>query len=334
MELSLKDPGKQRLYVHIGLPKTGTKWTQKILGVNREWLDAAGIRYTLPEHEQPDVGDVLTSGNASDLFEATSDVDSILDRCGIEGGKSLFLSSEKIFRNLLDARDGLADLLERDLSRIRSRGFSRIIFLVFVRSPMEQMASLMNQYCKRRAKLDLSDELFEHLGKKQLMESLDTILENLNKQEYVECKVIRYDASGKQLLPMLSSLLGVDQEKFVLPDFARANRSLSYEEIYCLHQLRSSGFEIEQLDKLSRAWMAAIPDLEVKQMYPSVDFQRNFWKRNEQSLQRMNKWLPEDQRFSPQYYEPFTPPTKLELSPVQLDLLVQFLSEHSVRSVS
>lgn len=334
MESSLIEPGKQSLYIHIGLPKTGTKWTQKILGVNREWLEAEGIRYTLPEHEKPEVGEVLTLGNASDLFEATSDVDSILNRCGIEGGKSLFLSSERIFQNLHVAGEGLSDLLDKDLARIRARGFSRIIFLVFVRSPMEFLASMVNQFCKRRSIIAFSDELFEDREKKQILGRLGAIIENLNKRENVECKVIRYEASGKQLIPMLSSLLGVDQEKFVLPDFPRANRSLSYEEIYCLHQLRLSGFENEQLDYLSRSWMAALPDLKVKPIYPSADFQRSFWKRNEQSIQRINSWLPEDQRFSPQYYEPFTPPTKLELSPKQLDLLVQFLSEHSVRSVS
>jgi hypothetical protein len=321
----------RNLYIHIGMPKSGTKWVQKILGINRQWLDASGIRYTLPEYEQPENGVVLTFGNAPDLFGTSSDIDAVLDRCGDDGKKSLFLSSEKIFRNLLNAGE---ELRERDLTLLKERGFSRIIFLVFVRSPLENLSSQINQYCKLYATLDISEERFKALEEKDMFGNLDSILSSLNRYENIELNIVRYDATGKQLIPLLSSLLGVDQKNFILPAFPRANRSHSYEELHCLNQLRISGFDQDQLGNLSRAWMAALPDLEVKPLYPSLDFQRGFWERNERTIQRINKWLPAAKQFTPEYYEPFTPPTQPELSTVQQDILNQFLSEYSGKNVS
>jgi hypothetical protein len=203
--------------------------------------------------------------------------------------------------------------------------------LAFVRSPLEWQVSNFNQHFKRNSLINLSDEyLWSLLGYKSL-NNVVNVLEELAICEDVSLRVIRYDPTGGKLLTMLSGLLGVDPQKFQLPAFPRANRSHSYSELYVLQQLRLSGVENTELTSLSLQWMSELPDLKVEPFYPSLAFQQAYWSYNETVLDRLNGFLPDDEQFSPQFYTPFEPPEQLEFAPVQLDVLLRFLSERSLK---
>lgn len=145
--------------VHVGPPKTGTSAIQNWLVNNREWLVKKGYFY--PEHEIDSNG--VSSGNLLALYDRdregnltfnTVKLESIVAESKRFKCKNVLLSSEFFFAKIDELFDKLSDVL----------------FLAYVRNPLELKESGYNQSIKRHGQFKKFP--FEHRLPSRHLDSL------------------------------------------------------------------------------------------------------------------------------------------------------------------
>ncbi len=159
----------RRCYVHIGAPKTGTTFIQKVLFENRVALESRGMLYpdaNLRGFGHHDLAYLLGGGYPDYATPQSRSLDEIADdlkRAVADFGGSLIIDSENFY--LCPAPAALADLLERT----GCTNDRDVTIIVYVRRQDDAHESWYNQTVKAQgsthdvaASLEASRELWDY----------------------------------------------------------------------------------------------------------------------------------------------------------------------------
>jgi hypothetical protein len=212
------------LYLHIGHGKTGTSWIQACLRLNRESLSKHGIIYAHGEDWLIDKPNVITSGNASNLFESKEYFESQLSQNLVKTGESLLFSSEHIFWYF--TKTNAVDYLEEIAAKYN---FDKISILLFIRNPISLAVSIWQQRIKRRGHHHVSlSNLHEHpdIGWGDVL-SVEYLITCLEKCRNVSLSIRNYSNCSEGLMDEVASWLEIPVEIFSVQPVNRINRSLT-----------------------------------------------------------------------------------------------------------
>lgn len=317
------------LYLHIGQTKTGSKWIQKIFSLNAQTLLANGIHYPMPSGEIEATQTINTfETNAQLLFSPSAPIETILPEKLKDHSHSLLLSAEIMLYNLIQSLDKSPGKADQELKYMKDMGFKEIHFLLLIRSPVKRIISQLNQHFKV-GKIDHLPEKkhFIHLANSLTLSSEIKIIEFLQKYPFCKLTLLNYEAIENDFVTPLANWLQISADSIQSPAVNRINRSLSYEELYILTQIKGSAREC--IPDITFNWICELPELHVKKMYPSVDIQEMIWHENESYLARINALLPEKLQLHKEILPEFRVPEKLVFEPKQLDILIHFLTQHA-----
>ena len=151
-----------KLYLHIGVEKTGSSHLQSMSAINRTILQQNGIWF--PSDSKNDallVKGEISAGNAQSLTDALhtnnlsaceSFVAQRVEETIQKSCHSLFLSNELLLIAL--AKD---NKLNQFISMLRKLGISDVKFLLFLRDPINQALSLYKHRAKNGNALDIEE---------------------------------------------------------------------------------------------------------------------------------------------------------------------------------
>ncbi|WP_139170566.1 hypothetical protein [Lutimaribacter saemankumensis] len=237
-EGQLVQPRTKRLFLHVGHGKTGTSFLQNVLVLSQDNLLEDHILYpTDVSRESANFGEV-TSGNARHIFESLSSVDEFLSSIE-ERESSILLSSEFLFLHFPDIlkEEGSAREL---FSTLRRHGFEQIDVLLFIRDPISFAVSAWLQLIKsNRGQLDLSDFLSTTTAR--YPSRVRRFIEICINHDLVSLTILNYSRIKENQISALSSWLGVNESRFVIPSNVKVNRSLTGGEACIIKLLNSSG---------------------------------------------------------------------------------------------
>ena len=317
------------LYLHIGQPKTGSKWIQKIFSLNAHTLLANGIEYPIPLGEKAATQTINTfETNAQDFFSSKNTIQSILPESLKHQTHSVLLSAEVIFENIIKSLGESPEIINQKLQYINSLGFSEIHFLLLIRSPVERIVSILNQVIKTGFIESLPDNnVYSFLTKERSFKKVSQFLDFISLHPFCKLTLLNYDVIKDDMITPLTNWLQLPEGSLKTPEVSRINRSLSYEELYALTCIQ--GPARAQIPSIGFNWLRELPELRVKKMYPSKEIQEMIWRENEPYLERINAFLPVEQQLHKKIIPEFTPPEKLVFEPKQLDILIHFLTQHT-----
>lgn len=219
----------RKLYLHIGLGKTGSSALQSWLSLNAEMLSSQGIDYadTVPEVK---FGESL-SGNGSALHlacvnKAFDEVENLLNHTYFfRPGHSVAIISCELLQ-------GLRPATIAELKAICDRNAIEVTVIAYVRSVYEALYSTYTQFVKRGG-------CTHRFGESPSDLSFDTSLEFL--QRYLDVfgdhlVVLNYDEAKKDIYGSFSSVTGIELKGLKKLE-ARINRSLSFQEVETLRRV-------------------------------------------------------------------------------------------------
>lgn len=156
---------KKTIIIHVGPPKTGSSAIQKWLNENQTLLLEYGYLY--PPHKMDKNG--ISSGNFTEVLDVNPDRKATFNRERFETLLSEFYKSE--YHTLLLSSEYFINQVENFLKVVPD-----IIFVVYVRPPIEFVESIYNQSVKRNGNPD-----FIPLRKKVSSAMIDKIVALNNK---------------------------------------------------------------------------------------------------------------------------------------------------------
>lgn len=326
--MDLQSNSGRILYLHIGRPKTGTKWIQKLLGYNAEVLLKHHMHYPLVAYENPNNRNALTPGSGEALFSRSSDVKKILEQYDTRHDKNLILSSEFIYINLnklLIENNGF-EKFKRDIQQLQNAGFSKIIFLLLERDPIDIWVSEYNQ----RKKMGITEMPLEKLNvtcgvKEEDVQFVNAFNDFFSNNENSQLTVLNYDHVKNEMDKQLAKWLNIPDVNLKIPDYHQVNRSLTYEEIYIIEQIQD--LQGKNIKHLTQEWMSTLPDLQTDKIYPSHEKQIEIYNLKKGYIEIINSWLPDNQKITLNLKRPFVIPKRLELEYVHIDILMKHLGQ-------
>lgn len=310
------------LFLHIGHGKTGTSWIQTCLRLNRESLANHGIIYARGEDWLIDKPNIITSGNAQNLFKSKINFETILDNNRLTTGKALLFSSEHIFMDLI--RANADEFIEKVAF---AKGFDKIKILLFIRNPISSAVSVLQQRTKRRGNTEvLLTNLHENVEIcSNRVYYIENILNRFEKFNSIELTVRNYSRCKDQLLNELALWLEVPEEIFQKPVVSRINRSMTYSELMLQKELNrflgSSG------NLLSDPLCEELPDIEPDIILPPLFVQEAIWKQVQPAIERINKRLPEAHRYQCDIRQPDALPETLTFNQRQIEVIAESLGK-------
>lgn len=160
-----------KVFIHIGPPKSGTSAIQKWLSDNRDYLNSKGVFY--PEHELDENG--VSSGNLLSMFSQDGEdfilddakVSSLLEEFESSKNDVLILSSEFFFKRMEQLAQAIPEAM----------------FIGYLRFPLEVAESSYNQGVKRHGQvhafglpatprayqLEILDRLIKKIGRERFI---------------------------------------------------------------------------------------------------------------------------------------------------------------------
>lgn len=243
---------KPRIYLHVGMGKTGTSAIQSALAIYASDMAEQGILY--PEHDSLSHAATggITSGNLT-LFLTGNDswfTEQITKRVLSEPEYSSFVFSNELMLDRVD------DLLEGIGQNHKDFDF---VVIVGVRDPIGQNVSLYHQYVKRSGlSTDINSWLSE--SKPRGFAIVAQILE-ASKAGHFDCVLLNYSYFGRQIVAEFLNTVGYSEPHPPLTQSERTvNRSLTKVELDLILELNSL-FPPIIGDVVSTALIEKIPDL-------------------------------------------------------------------------
>ena len=245
------------LWLHIGMPKTGTTALQGYLHGNAAFLNDHGIRYMVSGRDRGTGKARLICHNTMAIsmsrgWRDAPDPDAFAEEYAAHASGHCVLSSEMFF-----GRD-LAPLHERYLSRID--GPVRIILYIrrfddFIEADYKQRAKNgmqtggVDAFVAARLSQIENDPDYMNLGT-----MFDQIREQVPGAEILPRLYLRDEMAGENVIPDFLSVMGVAPKDVTLPKVA-ANQSLSRlaSEALGLFDERGAGFDKKARRRLGRA---------------------------------------------------------------------------------
>jgi len=221
----------KKLYLHIGLGKTGSSALQSWLSLNAEALSRQGIDYadTVPEVKY---GDSL-SGNGSLLHQACVDLDFVAVKRLLTStyfftpGNNIAIISCELFQGARPA--AVAKLRE-----ICEESGIDVTVVAYVRSAYEGLYSTYMQFVKRSS-------CTHSFGDRESDVSLDVQISYLRRYLDVfgeKLVVLNYDDAKKDIYASFASVTGIDNKGLKKLDI-KVNRSLSVQEAEVLRRVNA-----------------------------------------------------------------------------------------------
>ncbi|ESR26385.1 tetratricopeptide repeat protein [Lutibaculum baratangense] len=264
------------LYLHIGHGKTGSSYIQASLAKSRRSLEEAGIWYPSPPDADKAASGGISSGNGRMLVGNEIPADRAPADC-----EAILFSSERLFKHLLDADNRQA---VRDWAT--AAGAGSIEVLLFIRDPIEQLASSYQQAVKRHG---TTISLDEFSAKQQMPKDVRDLLAGLRAMSNVRVTVRNYSRVRGSLLPVTAAWLGIDRSLLELPPREQVNRSLTAGELALQRVLNGRVGPSSKI--LSDPLCELTPDIAADDMRPSMAAQESFWRRLEPFINEVNAQL-------------------------------------------
>ena len=179
---------KQKLFLHIGTPKTGTTAIQAFCYRNKEMLEKYGYYYPTPfERETMKSGKYAQSGNVGDIAAFGDNADEIAKQLLLLIGtnnKTILSSEEFVHYRHEDLGKIIKALLEANVSL-------EIMIIVYLRNQADYFESLYKEIVQEYNLTATPDEAFDYLmAKKYLLPSdrcvsLDRLIGSCNYWKWI-----------------------------------------------------------------------------------------------------------------------------------------------------
>lgn len=271
-----------KLYLHIGLAKTGTSYIQSVLACSEASL--ANINITYPYHPSFDAARAgkITSGNITGP-EKLKQIDSLISDSKPQFHSAAF-SSEALYPEILNNLSFFKDLCNK----------FDVHVLIFLRDPIEHAMSIYIQKVKRQGFFGSVGSFFSVYNTPASVLKLIQAVENV-------CTVHMYNYSRcrEDLLSVISSYLGVSTSAFSIPEPRVVNRSLSMPEI-ALQRLFNQHFGKASHRFVSDVLCNSFPEpcADEPKPLPSYKDAQDLLKRVAPSILALNAYLQDDQKLN------------------------------------
>ncbi len=245
----------KKLYIHIGLSKTGTSAIQSWLSLNADKLKKQGIMYA--DLNPSAKKGKITSGNGVELFRACERED------WVEVGRlieDVYLGEDKVG---IVSSETLQNISKQAIEKIKFYGINNGIevkVIAYARSVYELIYSNYLQGVKRHG-YSIEFECGRNLTYKQQR----TFLENFSSTFEDQFVLLNYDMAKENLFESIANVIGFEKEDFIVKN-KKVNRSLTFEETEILRELNKlhqGRFSTEISDYI----IAERPDLPTKVYY-------------------------------------------------------------------
>ncbi|RBW46953.1 hypothetical protein DS885_05450 [Psychromonas sp. B3M02] len=232
----------KKLYIHIGLSKTGSSAIQSWLSLNVEKLSKQGVDYA---DLNPSAKDgKITAGNGVLLFHACNsenweEAERLILSVYFKKNKKAIISSETL--------QNISPLAIKMVNDICQKNNISVNVIAYARSVYELLYSNYLQGVKRHGFTFRFGER-EGMGYKPQRR----FLENYNKVFENELTVLNYDSCKADIYDSFAQLLGIKANKFVVKN-KKVNRSLTFiesEVLRKMNELHKGVFSTEISDYL------------------------------------------------------------------------------------
>jgi hypothetical protein len=206
----------KRIMVHIGPPKTGSSAIQKWLNENKGLLLANGYFY--PSHTMDENG--ISSGNFRTILDVSSDRKSSFNRKRFEALLDEFLQSSS--HTLLLSSEYFIGHVQNILEVTKN-----VLFIAYVRPPIEFVESIYNQSIKRHGQTDIIA-----LRNKLAAGAIDKIITLHNEFGGEHFKLRAYSETAgfyKSIIHDFCEAIEFDVPANTISKDERVNRSYSFE---------------------------------------------------------------------------------------------------------
>lgn len=309
------------LYLHAGHEKTGSSYIQECLRLNCASLAKQGIMYPVSKYHQFDAPGRISSGNGRNLFKSAMDLDRQLSQKYLKNKKAALFSSE--FIPLLFVESNGQEYLETIAAKY---GFDTINILLFVRNPISMAVSALQQGIKNRGVqievLDSAQKNSNNIHKKLI--TIEDFIIRLKNCKKVTLTIRNYSYCSHRLMEEVASWLVVPVENFRLSTLKRVNRSLTYSELIFQSSLNkvlgSSG------NFFAHALCERLTDVEPEKLLPPLSVQQAIWNEVKDTIERLNKDIPENQRYQCDIQIPEPRSGQLSFSRQQIEVMADSLA--------
>ena len=306
------------LYLHLGYFKTGSSFLQEMWRLNEEVLRKQKITYTIPEKISSGEFGKITSGNGGLSLRGHSELAGAIG--SVAQDNSCLLSSEHFFTQILESED--LSFIQKAASE---HGFTKIKFLLLLRSPFELMSSLYDQALKRSGGSMTIEEFYRDPEVFVTPKKTQAVIEKLDAVSGADLKLINYSQNKKHILELSSEWLGIESSTFERPDVLTVNRSLSAGERELLRQLNH--VKARSAINLANNLCEQLPLISSDQTIPPKEVQEEFLTENREAFNEIQRRLPEGESLSLDLL-PSHVSESFNFTREQLEVVVDYLVEY------
>ena len=242
------------LFLHIGLPKTGSTAIQLWLSRNRESLGRSGIHYADIFQSSPFTSRIVGNGFGLFPYLLPSEAAEAVDDDEVEREfldtyfgplKKAFISAEILHNAEIDKLQRFSEFLARENCDAR--------IIVFVRDVYSRCYSLYLQ----RLKATSYHGDFRHYAENVYVEDQYAVLARWQRY-FPNLTIVNYDLNKSRIGRVVCDFIDIDGQSLDSPELDVANRTISPDEAMLLRGLNRlhGGLFSEQL---SEAIMRAVP---------------------------------------------------------------------------
>lgn len=287
------------LLVHVGHPKTGSSYLQSLLADNKAQLERHGIRYpdtafTL-KARQDDPG---RGGNCRAQLLQDKSYHALVTA----GSDHVVLSAERLFFPLSEGKDLFASY---------ASSFDVINVLLFIRDPLEFVASWYSQRVKR-GDFDGSFDEFVVVNNYFVshLDRVEGVIDACARFGH-ELTVRNYSTLAAPLGDVIEAVLGIPAGTLQRPAQKTINRGLTAAERYLQQRLNhhlGENFDLYLNNRkvssrkvayqiVSEALCMGLPDVEAEYAALSSPVHEEFCRRMNDGITRVNARLPDAERY-------------------------------------
>jgi hypothetical protein len=316
-----------KLFIHIGIHKTGSSFLQTVFFDNIDYLISQGIFFPGIKKDYAERKGVSFNGNALALSKALIKGDFALVSQMVKGWvaesnaqncESILLSNEGLLVSF--AKKGTLVCFNEILL---DNGIDEVQGLFFLRNPESHILSLYRHHGDRGEILDLKN--WVNMGYPTFT-LLNDFLSNKEALPFLWTARKYKSDTGYMLEATFNNWLGIDAP--IVHNKKRVNVSLSLSEIAMIRELNKSGMrlKVEELkQKLQSVPIEMKPkEIQLKNFYSQTI--RQYLNQNAEIIYRLNKELPDGEKLQITKGQEELLNSELEqisLSPIQLQYLIE-----------
>lgn len=201
----------------------------------------------------------------------------------------LVLSSESLLVNLGEEK------IRCQLSEITIRyGFEKVKFLIYLRDPIQSVVSYWLQVVKHLGQTDgIDDFISKDSFIQNRMKLTAEVLEYIKSNNRYTINAINYSHPQTDIILSLCDWLDIGREEITIPSHDKVNRSLDQGE--AILQMELNRILGTYANFLGKALTERITDIRTAKPCPSQELQEYIWKETKPFIDRINRFLPEDQ---------------------------------------